>query len=94
MQRFVIIVTCSPFVLSPSTPLILSLSKDERRSGQACRRYILSLSKGRTRRSWFDEFTTSGEVTVIAQCVMDAHNLAHRCIASSRISWKATLADR
>ncbi len=27
--------TYSPFVLSPSTPLILSLSKDERRSGQA-----------------------------------------------------------
>ncbi len=45
------------FALSPSTPLVLSLSKHERRSGQACRStsvaqdrpvegYILSLSKG------------------------------------------------
>ena len=55
VQHFAMTVTYSPFVLSPSTPVILSPSKDDRRSGQACRRYILSLSKGRTWRSWFDK---------------------------------------
>ena len=45
-----------PLALSPSTPLILSLSKDEPRSGQACRR----ARKSGLWRSWFDRLTTSG----------------------------------
>jgi len=57
---FAITVTYSRFALSPSTPLILSLSKDERRSDRPV--------EGRTPRSWFDKLTTSRNVTVIMKC--------------------------
>ena len=53
MQHFAIIVA-----------YFLSLSKVH---PELVEGYILSLSKGRTPRSWFDELTTSRGVTVIAK---------------------------
>jgi hypothetical protein len=52
VRQFTITATYFPLILSPSTPLILSLSKDGRRPGQACRRANIGAS-------CFDRLSTS-----------------------------------